>query len=213
MSIQSRLAAQAATPPDDVTQNGPDATPAESKPMRSILARCVGDVEPEEIRWLWTGLIPQGKLCLFSGDPGLGKSFVTIDIASRVSRGKAWPVSIGGAPVDQPSGSVVFLACEDDVADTVRPRLDRSNADVDRIHVIDGVMNADRAKGFALDTDIDLLADCMHSIGDARLLLIDPVSAYFGHTDSHKNADVRAVLSPLANLAAEMGFAVILINH
>lgn len=211
MSIKSKLAARDELARDDVPQGVAEASPP--KPLRRLVTRCVADVEPEALEWLWPGLIPLGKLCLFSGDPGLGKSFVTVDLASRVSRGKAWPVSVDGSSVEQPSGSVVFLACEDDVADTVRPRLDRANADVRRIHVVDGVRSADRDRGFGLDSDLDLLADHIRGIGDVRLLVIDPISAYFGQTDSHKNSDIRAVLSPLTSLAAEMRFAVIAINH
>jgi hypothetical protein len=57
------------------------------------LTRCLGDVEPEGVRWLWPGRIPSGKLTILSGDPGLGKSFLTIDLAARVSRGMPWPDS------------------------------------------------------------------------------------------------------------------------
>ena len=41
--------------------------------------------------WLWPGRVPLGKLTLLIGDPGLGKSFVTLDIAARVSRGLPLP--------------------------------------------------------------------------------------------------------------------------
>jgi putative DNA primase/helicase len=188
--------------------------PAEKQePRRRLISRCVADVEAKPLEWLWPGLIPIGKMTLFSGDPGLGKSFVTVDMASRVSRGKQWPVSLGGQRVSQPAGSVVFLACEDDVEDTVRPRLDRANADVSRIHVIDCVQVEDSTKGFALDVDLPLLEAMIEDIGDVRLLIIDPISAYCGNVDSHKNADVRGILMPLTSLAAEHRFAIVAINH
>jgi hypothetical protein len=57
------------------------------------LTRCLGDVAPEAVTWLWPGRIPAGKLTILSGDPGLGKSFLTIDLAARVSRGMPWPDS------------------------------------------------------------------------------------------------------------------------
>ena len=60
------------------------------KQARAILER-LADVTREFLDWLWPGRIPLGKLTLLAGDPGLGKSFVTLDIASRVSRGAAWP--------------------------------------------------------------------------------------------------------------------------
>jgi putative DNA primase/helicase len=187
--------------------------PEDRKPRRRLISRCVADVEAKPLEWLWPGLIPIGKMTLFSGDPGLGKSFVTVDMASRVSRGKQWPVSLGGQPVSQSAGSVVILACEDDVEDTVRPRLDRANANVARIHVIDCVEVEDSTKGFALDVDLPLLEAMIEDIGDVRLLIIDPISAYCGNVDSHKNAEVRGILMPLTSLAAKHKFAIVAINH
>ena len=56
-----------------------------------------------------------GKLTVFSGDPGEGKSFVTDDIAARVSRGDVMPDGTPGPP----RGSVIILACEDGIEDTI----------------------------------------------------------------------------------------------
>ena len=66
----------------------------EVAPLGAIL-RCINDIPPQKLSWLWTGRIPLGKLTLFSGDPGLGKSLVTLDIAARVTcrklRGQTGP--------------------------------------------------------------------------------------------------------------------------
>lgn len=45
------------------------------------------------------------------------------------------------------------------------------------------------------------------------LILIDPITAYLGHIDSHRNAEVRAVLAPLAAMAAEIEAAIVCISH
>src|SRR5829696_10477284 len=51
----------------------------------------LSEVEPERIEWLWPGRIPLGKLTVVDGDPGLGKSAMTLDIAARVSAGLELP--------------------------------------------------------------------------------------------------------------------------
>src|SRR5579871_969592 len=51
----------------------------------------VSKVKPEQVRWLWPGRIPLGKLTLLDGDPGLGKSLLTLDLAARVTTGRAMP--------------------------------------------------------------------------------------------------------------------------
>ena len=53
----------------------------------------------------------------------------------------------------------------------------------------------------------------MKQVDQCRLVVIDPVSAYLGGTDSHKNADIRGILAPLSELAARHGVAVIAVTH
>jgi KaiC/GvpD/RAD55 family RecA-like ATPase len=48
---------------------------------------CVADVVAEQVRWLWPGRIPVGKIVTLDGDPGLGKSALGLTMAATVSRG------------------------------------------------------------------------------------------------------------------------------
>ncbi len=44
-------------------------------------------------------------------------------------------------------------------------------------------------------------------------MVIDPISAYLGNIDSHKNAEVRGLLAPLSDLASRHQTAIIGISH
>ena len=44
-------------------------------------------------------------------------------------------------------------------------------------------------------------------------MIIDPVSSYLGKTDSHKNAEVRAVLEPIGEMGSRLRVAVIGVTH
>lgn len=191
------------------------AKPGERPPGETIsLAkiRTFSSIDPEPLRWLWPDRIPLGKLTVIAGDPGLGKSLLTIDIAARVSTGAVFP---DGSPCEL--GNVIFLSAEDDAADTIRPRLDAAGADVSRVHLLDAVRNV-TADGksvetsFNLERDIDALEDAIRQTG-ARLIVIDPISAYLGGTDSHNNSAVRGLLLPLAALAGKYKVAVVAVTH
>jgi len=175
----------------------------------------LSDVQPELLRWLWPGRIALGKLTLLCGDPGLGKSFVTLDLAARVSSGTTWP----DMPLlPNPAGSVVLLSAEDDLADTIRPRLDAAGANAASVVAIQAVRRT-RSNGqvvedyFDLTEDLPALETAIRQTPECRLVVIDPLTAYLGKTDSHNNAEVRAVLAKLFELAARHKIAVLAVTH
>ena len=174
------------------------------------IATYVASVDRQQLEWLWPGRIPLGKLTLMCGDPGLGKSFVTLDMAARVSTGDPWPDT---SLLRQPAGGVVLFNAEDDLADTIAPRLDRMGADDKRIVAIEGVAVQSQQRHFSLEIDLPRLEEVLDDNPDARLVVIDPVSAYCGSVDSHKNADVRGLLAPLANLASRRRVAIVCVTH
>ncbi len=173
----------------------------------------LASVEPEAVTWLWPQRIALGKLTTIAGDPGLGKSFLSLDLAARVSRGVPWPDGSGHAPL----GSVVLLSAEDDLADTIRPRLDAAGADVARIHSLAAVCGVDQngeyRRGFDLSRDVARLEEVIAELGDCRLVVFDPISTYLGRTKGNDNVEVRGVLAPLTELAGRLGVAVVAVSH
>src|SRR5262245_49822359 len=61
------------------------------EPKQKPLIELMSAVEEEQIDFLWTHRIPRGKLTLFDGDPGVGKSYTALAIAAALSRGEALP--------------------------------------------------------------------------------------------------------------------------
>ncbi len=173
-----------------------------------VLVR-LGDVEPQAVRWLWPGRIPLGKPSLIAGDPNIGKTMITLDMGARVSRGTTWP---DGAPNAGPGG-VVVLTAEDDLADTVVPRLLAASADVGRVRALAAVKSGERDRTFDLGRDIEVLAEAIRQTPDCRLAIIDPITAYLPGKDGNSNVEIRSVLAPLAALAAKSGVAVVGVTH
>ncbi len=176
---------------------------------------CMSDVEMKPINWLWEKRIACGKLTVIAGDAGLDKSQLTANLAATVSRGLMWPED--GLP-NCPQGQVVFLSAEDDAADTIKPRLIAAEADVSKCHIIEAIRTKtkdgrDSERPFYLSQDVQRLGMALGQIGHVRLVIIDPITAYLGETDSHNNAEIRGVLAPLSAMAASHGAAILLITH
>jgi putative DNA primase/helicase len=171
---------------------------------------CMADVRPSAIEWLWQNWIAVGKVHVLAGEGGRGKSTILCDLAARTTTGDKWP---DGAAASK-AGGVIILAAEDDIADTLAPRLMAAGADMTRVFVIQSVRDENqRRRGFSLQADLERLENEIRKCGNIRLIIIDPVSSYLGQVDSHKNSDVRSVLEPLGEMAARMRVAIICNNH
>jgi RecA-family ATPase len=183
------------------------------KPGRALVTCALSDVVPEKVEWLWPGRVALGKLTMIAGEPGLGKSQLSIAIAATVTTGAPWPENDGHAP----SGSVIILSAEDGIADTIRPRFDAAGGDPSRVTVIRAVQAAGAGgsgrQPFNLAADLALLEEEIKLRCDVRLVLIDPVSSYLGKIDSHKNTEVRSVLEPIGDMAERLRVAVLAITH
>lgn len=169
----------------------------------------LSEVKPERVEWLWESRIPLGKLTILDGDPGLGKSSLSLDIAARVSRGLPMPGSAGRV---SPSG-VVLLSAEDDLADTIRPRLDAAGADVSRILALRVVPDGEDERPPSIPGDLGYVSWAIERV-DARLVVIDPLMAFLGgEVDGHKDQSVRRALHRLAALAEDHHVAIVVVRH
>jgi RecA-family ATPase len=166
-------------------------------------------VEPEEVEWLWPSRLARGKVALVDGDPGLGKSAVTLDLAARLSAGQTFP---DGAECE-PAG-VVLLSGEDGLADTIRPRLDAAGADVSRVLALTTVPDENgHDRYLSIPEDIPLIEKGIERVG-ARLVVLDPLMAFLsGDANSHRDQDVRRALAPLAGLAERTGACILVVRH
>jgi putative DNA primase/helicase len=175
----------------------------------SLVSRCASEVELEPVSWIWKGRIARGKHTCIAGEPGTGKSQLSMSITATITMGGVWPCGEGRSP----QGSVIILSAEDGAADTIVPRLHAAEADCGRVQIIQSVMDGGERRSFNLQRDLALLEAKCERLGDVMLIIIDPVSSYLGKTDSHKNAEVRGVLEPIGEFAERMKVAVLSITH
>jgi hypothetical protein len=164
----------------------------------------VADVQPNKVRWLWRQRIPLGKLTELSGDPDVGKSTLVCDVVARLTTGAAMP---DGTKADLPGPAVAFIfSAEDSVDDTIRPRLEAAGADVSLVYSFGNEM-------LQLPADIAKLSTDIERTG-AKLVVFDPFVAFLDpRLRTNRDQDVRRALTPLAEVAARTGAAVVLIRH
>jgi len=171
----------------------------------------VSDVDQRQLEWLWPDRVANGKVSLFAGHGGIGKSQLTAYMAAKVTTGGTWPNSQGSAP----KGSVIMLSSEDDIDTTIGPRLTAAGADTSMVHVVKSIVIAgeDDISAFSIEEDMSTLRHAAKQLGDVKLITIDPVTAYLGGVDTHKTSDTRASLLPIQALAEELDIPILLISH
>jgi hypothetical protein len=174
-----------------------------STPART--AQPLSRVAPKSVRWIWEPYLPRGKLAILDGDPGVGKSLLSIDLAARLSRGGPLP---DGTPLDRPH-STLLLSGEDGAADTLRPRAEAAGADLDRVMAV----TAEGGAPMRFPADAGRLEEMIRG-GGVDLAVIDPVMAFLPpEVASNTDQCVRGVLGVLAGVAARTDCAILLVRH
>lgn len=182
-----------------------------------VVLTAASEVKPEPVTFLWDGRVPLRALTVLAGEPGLAKTLATHELAARVSRGE-----LDGAFKGEPR-DVLLASAEDDFASVIVPRLIAAGADLERVHDVK-ITERDESGFYAPslltlpDHIAELDAECarleVESGRRVGLLVVDPISAFLSSSaDSHKTADVRRALAPLASLAEREGLAVIAVAH
>lgn len=159
-------------------------------------------VTEKEIEWLWYPYIPYGKITVIEGDPGDGKSTFILNVASLLTKGADFP---DGFKVPAPQ-TVIYQCSEDDLSDTIKPRLIAAGADCERVaYIID-----DKNDLNLVDSRIEkTLAETK-----ASLFVLDPLQSYLVQDGDMQSAGrMRNTLGRLSYIAAKYHCAVVLVGH
>jgi hypothetical protein len=185
------------------------AAPTVARTAEVLLARCAAEVVPQRLAWLWPAWLARGTLALLDGDPGAGKSTLTVDLAARVSRGSPMPGGTARAPL----AGVLLLSAEDDAARTIRPRLEAAGADLTRVRIVEAVREGAAERPPVLPLDLPHLQRLVEE-ARAALVIVDPLSAYLGgQYDAHRDHDVRRALFEMARFATATDVCLLVVRH
>ncbi len=177
----------------------------------------LSEIKTQHITWLWENRIPQGKITVLEGDPGMGKSLLAIDIAAHVSTGRPMPGDSTGK-----KGSVILIAPEDGAADTIKPRMAAAGGDLSHIHLLNTVdsLDVNNVKKLKLYQQPFSLVKNLFELEQtivqtkAILVVLDPLTAVLGHNiDSSRDQGIREIFTPLALLAESTNCAFLIVRH
>lgn len=154
---------------------------------------------PVETEWLVPGWLPAGKLTVIFGEPGIGKSMLTLDIAAKLSRGELTPFSTAA----QEPCKTLILSSEDNVAATIKPRLAAAGA-------------ANYMVLACQDGGLNIFPDYLESIltdYPSSLVIVDPLAAYLNRLDISNEQQMRRLLTSLAKLAEKTKTTFLFVLH
>ena len=181
-----------------LTPGAPDDHRLEPLDLAELLAG-----PPPAARWLWRGWLAQGDLALLVGDPGVGKSLLTLALAAAVRR---------GVPLlDEPCyrGRVGVLDLENPL-DEAHKRLRAVGVTATEhdglVYVHQPALDLGTAAGIAAVQD---LLD-RHQL-DA--LVIDSLRRAAPGLEENDSAAVSRILSPLRALTAASSRTIVLVHH
>jgi hypothetical protein len=185
-------------------------TPSDQPPIdqgrRRVVLTSAADIKPRRVRWLWYSRLALGTLALLAGREGIGKSTVAYDRAAKITKGEL-PGEFQGQPK-----AVLVAATEDSWEHTIVPRLIAHGADRSKVFQVE-VLEEDVHTGLVLPKDVKAVQDAAAE-KDAVLLILDPImSRIDDRLDTHKDAEVRRALEPLAGMAHTAGLCVWGIIH
>ena len=166
----------------------------------------MSEVEEKAVDWLWNSWLPKGKITIIAGVEGVGKTFVLLDIATSITKGKTFP---DGAIARR--GNVLFFGFEDGLADTIKSRLRYLGSDGSGIKALDW----SKVSGQLSLKDSSFLKrmkDLIHQY-QAKLIIIDPLSSLLGEVNDSKETTIRPLLEELSGMAEETGVSMVLVKH
>jgi hypothetical protein len=160
------------------------------------------DVVPKEVTWLWYPYFPTGSASMIFGPGGSGKSHIAVDIAARITTGRAFP----GQKTPLPAQPVLMLGAEDEADRVLVPRLIKAGADLSKVAILSEPLTIDK-------NGIEVIEKYIENFS-AGIVFVDPLVAYIGgKVDLNRANETRVFTGGLHQLAIKTGTPIIVVHH
>jgi hypothetical protein len=176
---------------------------AAKKQQSGLQVTWATEIDVKPLDWLWPNYVPLGALGILAGAPKVGKSAVAVDLAARVTTGRAMPD--GSQSV---KGCVLMVAPEDG-PDGAKVRFEAAGGNP----ALFGLLWAGMDVPPTFPDDTSQLEKAIRA-HDVRLVVIDNLDAVAGRKlEMNKAKDVTEMLAPLQAVAKRTGAAILAIEH
>lgn len=171
------------------------------------------EYQPKVAEWMWFPYVPMGKITIIQGDPGEGKTTLSLALAAQMTL-PAEQRLFGNKTDEEYSRpfDVLYLTAEDGFEDTILPRFINAGGDVHHLYTIADVEGAPDELTF-FDERVTIWLENIAAMGHG-LIIFDPIQAFLGSgTDMHRANEIRPVMRRLGAMADIHNVPIILIGH
>ena len=180
----------------------------DTKPPALFAVVNAAEINTKPTEWLWPGMLAKGKLHVFAGRGGMGKTTVMLKIAAVVSTGDYFP----DCATHCDEGNVLYISGEDGAGDTLVPRFVASGGERERLNLVDRLITDDGQ--FLSIADHHESLEQMIALNEISLVVLDPITEFCGGSmDNNSATHVRAVLGRLKEIAEATNVALMCLTH
>lgn len=176
--------------------------------------------KPKAMAWLVEGIFPQAKAIILASPPGVGKSYMSLNLAVAVASAPSAmnPAFCFGGQV-KAHGRVVIVSAEDDYDELHRRMAAITNQMPERLHVVSlpdaghfSFLQGDSRSGMTPTVQWSELKTQIEELDDVRLVIVDTLQA-LSCGDMNAAEVAQAMMNELTEVANRTGAAVIALHH
>jgi len=169
----------------------------------------VAHIPSRQRDWIWPSVMPIGEVIVLGGDTEMLKSSLICDFAATMSTGGSFPDG-----TQSPILTSLIVSFEESGERAIKPRLESSGADMEKIYVLDERSTVGTGVGYHLDLHEHLQQiEQVITQHDINVIFFDPISAYLGKRGWGNGPATRTLLVEMVRLAERCNVTIVLIVH
>lgn len=161
--------------------------------------------QPAPLKWVIKGWFPDSAICMVYGESGVGKTFITLDMACHIAAGLDW------CGRKTKAGKVVYMAGEGNYG--IRQRV-AAWCKAHNVESLDNLLISNKA----VDTDSPAAAaNIIHAVrevtqDDVAATIVDTLNNHMAGNES-ESGDTRKMINACSIVARALNSSVCLVHH